>query len=172
MPSSPPWLIYSTYLTSISHSISHAPPDYNLALSTLDVIFGAADRLGDLSIKLLTHILKLRICFDAVLWDDVGPSLSYAEGALGLSYDDDTDTSAAPPAEKTFLSFEDPFEASMAVHALIMSVVYYTHVGDARSASKRLAHLHALLDSDALKLFRTGSIEVSWVHCQAAFRKC
>ncbi|KLO07025.1 hypothetical protein SCHPADRAFT_837227 [Schizopora paradoxa] len=157
VPSTPPWLIYSTYLTSISHCISQVPPDYNLALSTLDDILNAADRLGDLSIKLLTHILKLRICFDAVLWDDVGPSLTYAEGALGLSYDEiDSGTK-----EKTFVSFEDPFEASMAVHFLIMAVVYFTHVGDATSASKRLMHLHALLDSDVLKLFPTGTIQIN-----------
>ncbi len=79
---------------------------------------------------------------------------------MGLSYDD-VDSNASNSTENTFVSFEDPFEASMAVHALIMSIVYYTHLGVAKEASKRLAHLHALLDSDALKLFRTGTIKVS-----------
>lgn len=71
--------------------------------------------------------------------------------------------SAAPPAEQTFIMFEDPCEAAMAVHLLMISVVYYTHVGDAAEVSPRLSHLHALLDSEVLEKFPEGHLEVSTI---------
>ena len=49
----------------------------------------------------------------------------------------------------------------MAVHLLMISVVYYTHVGEAAEVSPRLSHLHALLDSEVLEKFPEGHLEVS-----------
>ena len=56
--------------------------------------------------------------------------------------------------------FENPCEAAMAVHLLMLSVVYYTHTGEAAEVSPRLSHLHALLDSEVLDKFPDGIIEV------------
>ena len=112
---------------------------------------------------LLTHVLRLRILVDAAMWDNVEDSLSLAESALGLIYED-----APPPSsskeerggeKENCIVFENAFEASMAVHTLILGVVYYTHVGQASKASPRLSHLHGLLDSDILKLFPNGTLK-------------
>ena len=48
----------------------------------------------------------------------------------------------------------------MAVHVLMMSVVFFTHVGNAEEASPRLSHLHALMDSGVLEKFPDGIVEV------------
>lgn len=48
----------------------------------------------------------------------------------------------------------------MAVHTLMMAVVYFTHIGSHAETSPRLSHLHALLDSGALEKFAEGIVEV------------
>lgn len=65
-----------------------------------------------------------------------------------------------PETQDDFIFFEDPFEAAMAVHTLIMSVIYYTYVGVASEAAPRLSHLHALLDSSVLDKFPDGIVQV------------
>lgn len=112
------------------------------------------------------------------MWNEVAATIQLAEAGLGLSYEPATTPkpAGAPGKENAgmspekrkdrskdqdeFISYEDPFEAAMAVHTLMMSVVYFTHVGDAPSASPRLSHLHALLDSGALETFSDGTVEV------------
>lgn len=95
------------------------------------------------------------------MWDSVGESLILAESALGFSYN--LQPQPRKPGEKKpeeFISFDDPFEASMVIHTLMMSVIYYTHTGQSQHSSPRLSHLHALLDSDALEKFPLGTVEV------------
>lgn len=112
------------------------------------------------------------------MWSEVVVTIQLAEAGLGLSYEPATTPkpAAAPGKENVgvspekgkdrskdhdeFISYEDPFEAAMAVHTLMMSVVYFTHVGAAANASPRLSHLHALLDSGALETFPDGTVEV------------
>ncbi|KAJ8085250.1 hypothetical protein PM082_004044 [Marasmius tenuissimus] len=48
-------------------------------------------------------------------------------------------------------TFSDPFSTSMAIHTLIIGVVFYTYVGRAVDSSTRLSHLHSILDSGVLK---------------------
>ncbi|EJC98575.1 uncharacterized protein FOMMEDRAFT_95808 [Fomitiporia mediterranea MF3/22] len=160
----PPSLVYSTHLTGISQALTRTPPDLKAAFSTIQDLLSASEAHGDPPVTLLTHILRLRTLVDAGMWDAVGDSLAFAESALGLSYND----SSSPPTEKgkerakeEFMNFEDPFEAAMAIHTLLMGVVYYTHLGKAKASSPRLSHLHALLDSDALSLFPNGTIDIS-----------
>ncbi|KAF9812532.1 hypothetical protein IEO21_06171 [Rhodonia placenta] len=50
----------------------------------------------------------------------------------------------------------------MAAHVLIMSVIYFTHIGIAAEGSPRLSHLHALLDSGALDTFPNGTAEITF----------
>ena len=130
---------------------------------------------------LLSHVLRLRILIAAGTWADVGATIQLAEAALGLSYEPASTPKPRLPAtgkenetigmdapnekEKAgdrdeFISFEDPFEAAMVVHTIMMAVVYYTHVGSAAEAAPRLSHLHALLDSGALDKFPDGSVNV------------
>jgi hypothetical protein len=166
MSRTPPWFVYTTHLTAISHSLSTTPPDLKATFGTIQTLLSAAEAYKDPAVSILTHILRLRILVDAAMWDSVEDSLALAESILGLSYNDDptpTSKEAKMKAKDDFITFENPFEASMAVHTLLLGVMFYTHVGKARIASPRLSHLHALLDYDVLKLFRNGTIEVSRV---------
>lgn len=162
--STPSWLMYTTHLTTISHALSTSPPDLKLAFVTLQELFTTSEKLNDPPVKLLTHVLQLRTLVDAGMWDKVGASLMVAESALGLSFDDSQSSPAVKGKGKRepeeFISFDDPFEAAMAVHVLILGVIYYTYSGSSRSSSIRLSHLHSLLDSDALSKFHKGVVDV------------
>jgi hypothetical protein len=157
--------------------LANSPPDVAGALQGVRELQDVAEVCGDVSAALLARVVRLRTLVDAGMWNVVGEALTTAEVALGLSYEDaDSGSpgtgspSKSPKKEKgkdkekekevTFVSFDDPFEAAMAIHVLVIGVVYFTHVGVARSASARLTHLHALLDSDALLLFPDGILEV------------
>ena len=163
-----PWLIYTTHLTSIAHALSSAPPDLAGAFAALQMCHNVAESLGDSRVQLLTYVLRLRTLVDAGMWDAVGDSLALAESALGLVYDKLNTVDKGKRKEQSidekkkeeFISFDDPLESAMAIHVLIMGVVYYTNAGKSREGSSRLSHLHALLDSDALALFPNGVIDV------------
>ena len=110
---------------------------------------------------LFSRVLRLRILVAASMWAEVPEALNAAEQALGLSYQPSTTPKPRKPGEQEeFISFEDSFEAAMAVHVLMMSVVFFTHVGNAEEASPRLSHLHALMDSGVLEKFPDGIVEV------------
>ncbi|KAJ3750889.1 hypothetical protein DFH05DRAFT_129609 [Lentinula detonsa] len=79
---------------------------------------------------------------------DTQPSTPASESAPG---------SAAP----TFKLFDTYFERSMALHTLIIGVVFYTYVGRLSNATQRLSHLHALLDAGALRFDNKTSDSVS-----------
>ncbi|KAJ3918552.1 hypothetical protein F5877DRAFT_78902 [Lentinula edodes] len=66
--------------------------------------------------------------------------------------------SAPAPPLKMFNTY---FERSMALHTLIIGVVFCTYVGRVSDASQRLAHLHALLDAGALRFDKKPSNPVS-----------
>ncbi|KAI9069691.1 hypothetical protein FKP32DRAFT_1586700 [Trametes sanguinea] len=126
------------------------------------------------NVAILARVLRARIFVAAGMWSDVCEALQRAEAALGLSYeptstpkprkpakgDPQTQTQQPPPAPEQFIMFENPFEAAMAVHLLMLSIVYYTHSGAAAEVSPRLSHLHALLDSDVLDKFLEGHVEI------------
>ncbi|OCB90971.1 hypothetical protein A7U60_g1779 [Sanghuangporus baumii] len=169
----PPWIVYATHLTGVSQALSRTPPDLKTAFSTIQELLTQSEAYGDPPVTLLTHVLRLRTLVDAGMWEAVGDSLALAESALGMVYND------TPSSEKgkekvrdEFLNFENPFEASMAIHTLLMGVVYYTHIGQAKKSSPRLSHLHALLDSDALSLFPNGNIEIKLSCGPPLFLKC
>lgn len=63
--------------------------------------------------------------------------------------------SAAGPSESSFKMYDAYFEKSMALHTLIIGVVFYTYVGRVTDASQRLSHLHALLDAGVLRFENT-----------------
>ena len=153
--------MYTTHLTTITHALSASSPDYKIAFSAIQDLLTISEYLGDAPIRLLTHVLRLRVLVDARMWDSVGESLLLTESSLGFSYDlqpQPQQPRLKKPEE--FITFDDPFEASMAIHTLIMGVIYHTHTGQSRHLSPRLSHLHALLDSDALELFPNGTVDV------------
>lgn len=124
---------------------------------------------GHTRVTLFARVLRLRILLAVNRWPDVAGAVQRAEAALGLSYEPATTPRPRAPngqdvkpprQEECFIFFDDAFEAAMAVHTLIMSVVYFTHVGSAAEVGPRLSHFHALLDSGVLDKFPQGTIEV------------
>ncbi|KAL5519652.1 hypothetical protein ACEPAH_1335 [Sanghuangporus vaninii] len=169
----PPWIVYATHLTGVSQALSRTPPNLKTAFNTIQELLTQSEAYGDPPVTLLTHVLRLRTLVDAGMWEAVGDSLALAESALGIVYNDKPSSEKGKEkARDEFLSFENPFETSMAIHTLLMGVVYYTHIGQAKKSSPRLSHLHALLDSDALSLFPNGNIEIKLSCGPPLFLKC
>ncbi|KAF9258146.1 hypothetical protein L218DRAFT_964740 [Marasmius fiardii PR-910] len=70
---------------------------------------------------------------------------------------------ASAPAPPSYKTFSDPFSTSMALHALIIGVIFYSYGGRAVESSDRLFHLHALLDSGVLKFPSEDSSRASGI---------
>ncbi|KAI0937484.1 hypothetical protein AcV5_005386 [Taiwanofungus camphoratus] len=170
-PSSNP-SAFSPSLVCTSSLPSQGPQDIHSALSAVSDLEALSRAHGHKHVTLLAHVLHLRILVAASMWADVPAAIRCTEAALGLSYEPTSTPklsntrqssgveNAALEPEVTFVEFEDAFEAAMAVHMLIMAVVFYTHVGSAVDTSPRLSHLHALLDSGALDKFSDGVVEI------------
>ncbi|EGN93559.1 hypothetical protein SERLA73DRAFT_63805, partial [Serpula lacrymans var. lacrymans S7.3] len=155
--SDPPHIVYTAHLALIEHlSSSTTPQDIYAALDAVNALQSVAINNAHPRIVLLTHVLNLRICTAAEMWDRVQLSLSSAEGALGLSYDPAAPGPIPQPQHAAALG------VSMALHTLMIGVTFYTHVGLALESSPRLSHLHALLDSGALERFPLGIVEVTF----------
>ncbi|KAI0640309.1 hypothetical protein C8Q77DRAFT_1085911 [Trametes polyzona] len=155
-----------------------SPQDVHAALAVVQELEDRAKAQGHKQVALLGRVLRARILVAAGMWADVKEAIQGAEAALGLSYEPastpkprklpptqthgGTQTQQQPsPPEQTFIMFEDAFEAAMAVHLLMLSIVYRTHTGEAAEVSPRLSHLHALLDSDVLEKFPDGYTEIA-----------
>jgi hypothetical protein len=72
-------------------------------------------------------------------------------------------TQPPPTTEPINPLFQDPFEAAVALHVVLIGIVYFTHVGAVAEANPRLAHLHAMLDGGALELFPEGTVQVRFL---------
>lgn len=148
------------------------PQDIRAALSAVQDLESLSLKHKHGRITLLAYVLRLRILVAASMWQDVANVIRLVESVLGLSYEPIStpksrpqphqETQKVPPArdQEEFIFFEDGFEAAMAIHALMLSVVYYTHIGAAAEVKPRLSHLHALMDACALEKFPDGTVEV------------
>ncbi|CAL1693812.1 unnamed protein product [Somion occarium] len=155
-----------------SPSSRSSPQDIHAALSVTQDMESHAFKHKHHQVALLAQVLRLRILVAANMWPDVAAAIQRVETALGLSYEPSSTPKARKPSagsskdapkpesETMFIMFEDPFEAAMVVHTLVMSVAYFTHVGTSNEASPRLTHLHALLDSGVLDLFPDGLVQI------------
>ncbi|KAH9854482.1 hypothetical protein C2E23DRAFT_726704 [Lenzites betulinus] len=152
--------------------------DVHAALAVIQELEDRSVAQKHKQVALLARVLRTRILVAAGMWGEVRAAAFSAEAALGLSYDAASTPKPRKPApsqggntqiqqtqppvpEQTFIMFEDAFEAAMAVHLLMLSIVYYTHSGEAAEVSPRLSHLHALLDSDVLEKFADGHTEIA-----------
>ena len=163
-----------THLAIISHlvsarsiSVSQQTVDAHTALEAVDTLHALALQRAHPHVALLAQVLRVQLLAMRQQWALVHPALDAAEVALGLSYvaPQPGAGSAAkdvkdPRRETTFVSFDDPFEALMAIHTLILGVTFFTSAGLAADASPRLSHLHALLDAGALDHFPYGIVQV------------
>ena len=185
-PAKPPTT--SPHQRSGTSSPQPSPQDVHAALAAVEELEDRATRQNHNHVALLARVLSTRIRVAAGMWGDVREAIRRAEAALGLSYEPASTPKPRKPlqqsqrngvgvgvadvggkpakvpapavVEQTFIMFENPFEAAMAVHLLMLSVVYYTHSGEAAEVSPRLSHLHALLDSEVLDKFPDGHVEV------------
>ncbi|OCH87544.1 hypothetical protein OBBRIDRAFT_796085 [Obba rivulosa] len=166
------------YPSSRIPSPKSSPQDVHAALATVQDLEGLARKLGHDRVAILARVLRVRILIASELWEDLPEALARAEEALGLSYvPASTPKQGKPPAnanggagsppdaqvsQTNHPIFEETFEAAMALHLLMLSVVFFTYVGNAMEVTPRLAHLHLLLDSGALDKFPNGIVEISF----------
>ena len=139
--------------------------EFRTALTLVDKLRDSSSQHQHPPVTLLSHVLRLRILILGGLWSDTGLASRTAEDTLGLRYETaPTPTSTAPTVPPTYIDFEDRFECAMALHTLVLSIVYYAHAGISSESSARLSHLHALLDARALGCLGDGSIKVHSSH--------
>ncbi|KAF9651557.1 hypothetical protein BDM02DRAFT_3090718 [Thelephora ganbajun] len=156
-----PQVEYLTYLKMISQHLSLN--EVHTALTLVDKLRDSSSQYQHSRITLLSHILRLRILILGGHWSDAGPASRTAEDALGLRYETaSTLMSTAPTVSPMYIDFEDRFECAMALHTLVLSIVYYAHTGISSESSTRLSHLHALLDAKALECLGDGSIKIDF----------
>ena len=152
----------------------HGKPEVGFALANVEDILSQAQRSQHVDVCVLARVLRLQILVSGGVWGEVGDALRTAELALGLVFDS-SDSSSKPISEdatpgRTEVTptinppSENAFEGCMAVHTLIIGVIFYTHVGGAMEASARLARLHAMLDEGVLERFPQGIVEVGGVY--------
>jgi hypothetical protein len=142
----------------------------HLSLNEFHTSLTFVDKLRDSSFKhqhshvtLLSHVLRLRILIVGGFWPDAGLASRMAEDALGLRYEAISAlASTTPIVPPTYIDFEDRFECVMALHTLVLGIIYYAQIGISSESSVRLSHLHALLDAKALGCLGDGSIKVHY----------
>jgi len=135
--------------------------EFRTALTLVDKLRDSSSKHQHFRVTLLSHVLRLRTLISGGLWSDTGLASRTAENTLGLRYETLSTLSATvPAAPPTYVDFDDHFECAMALHTLVLSIVYYVHAGISSESSARLSHLHALLDAKALECLGDGSIKV------------
>ncbi|CDO77305.1 hypothetical protein BN946_scf184753.g55 [Trametes cinnabarina] len=157
-----------------------SPQDVHAALDVAQEMEDRAVAQTHNQVIILARVLRTRILVAAGMWADVREALQRSEAVLGLSYEPastpkprktakgDGQTQQPPPIPEQFITFENPFEAAMAVHLLMLSIVYYTHSAEAAEVSPRLSHLHALLDSEVLDKFPEGYVEAGLIDASSS----
>ena len=138
--------------------------EFRIALTLVDKLRDSSSQHRHPRVIILSHVLRLRILVLGGLWSDTGLASRMAEDTLGLRYETSPTLASTTPAPPTYIDFEDRFECAMALHTLVLSIVYYAHAGISSESSARLSHLHALFDARALECLGDGSIEVYHSH--------
>ncbi|KAI0321192.1 hypothetical protein OF83DRAFT_1161926 [Amylostereum chailletii] len=140
-----------------------------------------ATKNGHAHVALFAHVVRLSTLVSRGLWSLVPAALATAEGALGLFYTVKNDVATPTPtptptpspatadgkagaSPQTFVAFDEPFEALLATHTLVLAVVFLAHAGKAAEVSPRLSHLHALLDAGVLDKFPDGIAQIALPH--------
>lgn len=154
-----PQVEYLACLKMISQHLSLN--EFRTALTLVDKLRDSSSHHQHFRVTLLSHVLRLKILILGGLWSDTGLASRTAEDTLGLHYETaPTQASTSTTTPPVYIDFEDHFERAMALHTLVLSIVYYAHAGISSESSARLSHLHALLDARALECLGDGSIKV------------
>ncbi len=160
--------------------------DTQAALSAIQSFVAHAEMAQHHGVKLFGLLIRLRLLISSGLWDRVEDALTLAEEALGFDFTSDKDkgtdksilvsisnapaheqasNNAMPSPSKTLPSlphFPDKLSEVMAIHILIVGVVFYTYVGNAASTAPRLTQLHMLMDSGSWKDTENGVVEITF----------
>jgi hypothetical protein len=165
---------------SVAHTPSISHQDLQSALAAMHALRSLTGDNGHARVILLTYVLLLEILVTTGTWDQVADALAEAETALGLSYvpvvnsraksqtpgQPSTNPSLPSPAQPTtFITFTDPLESCLAIHTLVLGILWFTHVGQAGEAAPRLSHLRVLLNESAACAVKLGIVEVRPALC-------
>lgn len=160
-------------------SENHVPA----ALAALSKLHDLATANQHHQVVFLAKVIRLRVLVGAGLWEGVQNALALVEEALpsGLGLQNvafETEGSSqplvagqpqqsqppVPPAPAVEIP-TNPVDIYLSIHALIIGVVFYTHLGDEAQTTKRLTVLHTMLDGGALKRvgMANGLLEVCYL---------
>ncbi|KAG7451717.1 uncharacterized protein BT62DRAFT_1030831 [Guyanagaster necrorhizus] len=188
LPSDPPHATYAAHLTLISllatsnaSSTISSSKDMKAPLSVVHALADLADKNRHFGVKSFALVLTLRTLVSLRLWESVDDSLRLVEEALGIECPSGqvcgegarpvaagnqglwpVYRSNHPPPTQPLPKFADKLAAVMAIHTLIIGVVFHTFVGNFARASARLTFLHMLMDSGALIAPSSGVVEITF----------
>ncbi|KAK0209314.1 hypothetical protein DFS33DRAFT_1498375, partial [Desarmillaria ectypa] len=180
-------LISHLTMSNSSSSIS-SPKETRAPLSAIQALADLADKNQHFSVKLYALVLKLRTLVSSNLWESVDDALCSAEEALGIECPSGQSSAVigkqvlasisntpqsqegpiagspkqpstpTPPVPK----FANKLTEIMAIHTLIIGVVFHTFVGNFARANTRLTLLHVLMDSGVLMTSGSGVVEITF----------
>ncbi|KAG7446636.1 uncharacterized protein BT62DRAFT_987040 [Guyanagaster necrorhizus] len=180
--------LISHLTTSNSSSSISRPKETQAPLSAIQALADLADKNRHSGVKLYALVLRLRTLVSSNLWESVDNALRSAEEALGI---DCPSGEGSTVAEKQVLNsisntprsqegpiagspkqpstptppmpkFVDKLAEIMAIHTLMIGVVFHTFVGNFARASMRLTLLHMLMDSGVLITSGSGVVEITF----------
>ncbi|KAK0491786.1 hypothetical protein EDD18DRAFT_540287 [Armillaria luteobubalina] len=183
--------LISHLITSSSSSSISSPKEMKAPLSAIQVLADLADKNRHSSLKTYALVLKLRALVSLNLWESIDDALREAEEALGIDCTSRQACGEMDPGKQVLSSiantprsqegptvgtpkqpstptpppmpkFGDKSAEIMAIHTLIIGVVFHTFVGNFTRASTRLTLLHMLMDSGLLITSGSGVVEITF----------
>ncbi|KAK0479523.1 hypothetical protein IW261DRAFT_1564172 [Armillaria novae-zelandiae] len=183
--------LISHLITSSSSSSISSPKETKAPFSAIQALSELADKNRHSSVKSYALFLKLRTLVSSNLWESVDDALREAEESLGIDCTSRQACGEMEPAKQVLSSiantprsqdgptlgtpkqlstptpppmpkFADKLAEIMAIHTLIIGVVFHTFVGNFTRASTRLTLLHVLMDSGLLITSGSGVVEITF----------
>ncbi|KAF8890107.1 hypothetical protein BD779DRAFT_1671467 [Infundibulicybe gibba] len=173
-PTYQPYTIYSAHLHLIGLHIHTSDHSNAVACAVRLHTTALAQGWTDEAI-LLAQVVHLRVLVHFGVWEDVDGILQQVEGALGMEFEsqknsnaDDAETGSQVTvqtpvglgAQKITVEGLGTVKTMLAIHTLLLGVVYHTYAGSAEKTNTRLKLLHELLDGGALNLEGDGHIQI------------
>lgn len=137
-------------------------------LQNIEFLSKTAARLKDSNVVTLASVIKLKTLVDAHMLDGIPSVLIEIGNHLGIEclkvpvQTDSESQNKEPDGPVQKLKYNTAFENAMAVHVLLLGVIYYTQLGKSKPSSALLLVLHQLLDEGILETFDRGYLMVRW----------
>ena len=174
-PSDPSHLVYFSHLAYIN---SLSSPDTRDASSTSLKVFNAIGDLQEVALRnkhtgivSLTMVLELRELLHGGMWTRLFELLKKTEDHLNISAILECDPKGRPStagtpitAKRTAPSLGSTnLQTVLKIYTLVISILFFTYVGDNANVQIRMKNLHEMLDGGAINAFgESGIVKVDF----------